>query len=369
LLYVTASVGGDGAVTITSVHPVTAPLQTPPTGSGYALSGLDSAGRTHATLRMVESFAHVDGPALQHRLEGVVPAADVASVQIIKGGTVLASRHQSARAPAVRLARLPTFGIKGAVIRWSAHDADRDPVEAKISYSGDDGHTWNTVWTGPNLGRVRLPARYLSSARRARIRVEVNDGFRTAIATSRRFGSPGEAPLVSVLLPARRFRQPNDAPLLLSGQAFDERSRQLTGRQLRWMLGRRLLGTGTQITVSGLPAGRDRIDLLARDRSGRVGRASAVVTLGAARPLFLKLRTPRAVRRTARSLRITVSSSVSATLIVETPGVRMQRFSVDRRTRGLTVRIRTERKAVSLRLVLAAGGKRNAQVLVVRRRR
>jgi hypothetical protein len=183
-----------------------------------------------------------------HRLEGVVPAADVASVQIIKGGTVLASRHQSARAPAVRLARLPTFGVKGAVIRWSAHDADRDPVEAKISYSGDDGHTWNTVWTGPNLGRVRLPARYLSSARRARIRVEVNDGFRTAIATSRRFGSPGEAPLVSVLLPARRFRQPNDAPLLLSGQAFDERSRQLTGRQLRWMLGRRLLGTGTQIT-------------------------------------------------------------------------------------------------------------------------
>jgi hypothetical protein len=93
------------------------------------------------------------------------------------------------------------------------------------------------------------------------------------------------------------------------------------------------------------------------------------VTLGAARPLFLKLGTPRAVRRTARSLRITVSSSVSATLIVETPGVRTQRFSVDRRTRGLTVRIRTERKAVSLRLVLAAGGKRNAQVLVVRRRR
>ncbi|WP_028061850.1 hypothetical protein [Candidatus Solirubrobacter pratensis] len=368
-LYVTGSVGGDGAVTITSVHPVTARLQTPPGRSDYALSGLGSTGTTHATLRMFESFAHVDGPALEHRLEGVVPAAGVAEVEIVKGATVLARRRQSPHAPTVRLGARPTFGIKNAVVRWSAHDADNDHVEAKISYSGDDGRTWKLVWVGPNRGRVRLPAQYLFSARRARIRVEVNDGFRTAIAVSRRFRSPGEAPLVSIALPARRFHEANDAPLLLSGQAFDDRSRQLTGRRLRWMLGRRLLGTGAQITVTGLPAGRDRIDLLARDRGGRVGRASAVVRLGASRPLFLKLRTPRSVRRGARSLRITVSSSASAILIVQAPGLRPQRFSVDRRARGLRPRIRAGRKAVRLRLVLAAGGKRNAQALVVGRRR
>lgn len=368
-LYVTASVGGKGAVTITSVHPVTAPFQTPPAGSGYALSGLDSAGRTRATVPMFESFAHVDGPGLQRRLEGVVPAAGVAGVQIVEGRTVLASRHQSAHAPTVRLAELPTFGIATAVVRWSAHDADRDPVEAKISYSGDDGHTWNQVWMGPNLGRVKLPAHYLFSARRARIRVEVNDGFRTAIAVSRRFRSPGQSPSVAILLPAGRFHQPNDAPLLLSGQAVDDRSRQLTGRHLRWMLGRRLLGTGAQITAMALPAGRDRINLQARDRNGRVARASVVVRLGAARPLFLKLQTPRSVRRAARSLRIRMSSSMPARLIVQVPGLRPQRFSVDRRARGLTLRIRPGRKAVSLRLVLAAGGKRNTQALVIRRRR
>src|SRR6185437_3563847 len=119
---------------------------------------------------------HVDGPGLQHRLEGVVPAAGIAGVEIVKGRTVLASRHQSAHGPTVRLAKRPTFGTHNAVVRWSAHDADNDPLEAKISYSGDDGRSWNLVWMGPNLGRVRLPAHYLFNARGARIRVEVNDG-------------------------------------------------------------------------------------------------------------------------------------------------------------------------------------------------
>jgi hypothetical protein len=368
-MYVTASVGGDGAVTITSVHPVTAPFQAPPVDSDYALSGLDASGATHTRIPMFESFDHSDGGPLQRRLEGVVPAAGVAAVQIVNAGKVVATRRQSAHAPTVRLAGLPTFSARDAVVRWSAHDADHDPLEAKISYSSDDGHNYRLVWNGPNRGRVTLPAHYLSSAPRARIRVEVNDGFRTAIAVSRRFRSPGEAPLVSILLPARKLHQPDDAPLLLSGQAFDDHSRLLAGRQLRWMLGRRRLGSGAQITATGIPAGTHRIDLLARDSSGRVGRASVIVRLTAARPLFLKLGTPRAVRRSAHSLRVTVSSSLSATLIVQASGLRSQRFSVGRRTRALKVHIRGGRKALTLRLVLAAAGKRNTQLRLVGRHR
>jgi hypothetical protein len=225
------------------------------------------------------------------------------------------------------------------------------------------------VWIGPNRGRVTVPAHYFSSARRARIRIAVNDGFRTAIAVSRRFRSPGEAPLVAILLPARRFHQPNDAPLLLSGQAFDDHSHVLAGGHLRWMLGRRRLGIGAQTTVTGLPPGVHRIDLLARDSTGRVGRASVIVRLDAARPLFLTLTTPRSVRRSARSLRFAVSSSLPATLIVQAPGLRSQRFSVGRRTRRLIVRIHSGRKALSLRLILSAARKRNVQVRLVARRR
>src|SRR5207302_2944857 len=117
-------------------------------------------------------------------------------------------------------------------------------------------------------------------------------------------------PSVSILLPAHGFRQPNDAPLFLSGQAFDDRLRMLTGRHLRWMLGRRLLGTGAQITVTGLPAGRRRIELIATDAAGRRGRASLYVGLRAARPLFLVLATRHTARRTARTLRLRIASSL-----------------------------------------------------------
>ncbi len=154
---------------------------------------------------------------------------------------------------------------------------------------------------------------------------------------------------------------------MLSGQAFDDASRPITGRRLRWTLGRRLLGTGSRITVSGLPAGLRRITLVARDRFGRTGRASVVVRLRAARPLFLTLRGPRKLRRSARSLQLTVSSSLVASLAVRVPGLRAQRFIVSRRTRRLRVHTPRGRRRLTVRLTLASGGLTRIAILGVAR--
>jgi hypothetical protein len=54
---------------------------------------------------------------------------------------------------------------------------------------------------------------------------------------------------------------------------------------------------------------------------------------------------------------------------VQASGLRSQRFSVGRRTRALKVHIRGGRKALTLRLVLAAAGKRNTQLRLVGRHR
>jgi hypothetical protein len=218
-------------------------------------------------------------------------------------------------------------------------DANHTALTVEIDYSGNGGRTWTTVWMGPNPGSALLPSRYLFRSTNARIRVLVNDGFQTSTAVSRRFHSPGAPSSVQILLPWPGLRQSNDAPLVLSGQAFDDQSRLLTGRHLRWMLGRRLLGTGAQITVSGLPAGARRIELIARDSSDRAGVASIAVRLRAARPLFLTLQAPRELGPKARSLRLTVSSSLDATLLVRVPGLRPQRFAVRRRVRRLTVKV------------------------------
>jgi hypothetical protein len=161
---------------------------------------------------------------------------------------------------------------------------------------------------------------------------------------------------VEILMPWSGTRQLNDAPLGLSGQAFDDSSRMLTGGRLRWMLGHRLLGTGGRITVSGLPAGRHRIFLVATDRFGRSGRASVVVVLRGSRPVFIVLSAPRSAKPKARSLRLKVASSLATTLVVRVPGLRAQRFAVGRGTRRLTVRIRRGHATLQLKLSLGAGG-------------
>ena len=137
--------------------------------------------------------------------------------------------------------------------------------------------------------------------------------------------------MVTILSPARGTREANDAPLVLSGQAFDDAGTALKGTRLRWLLGRRLLGTGTEIAATGLRPGRDRIVLRAH-RFGRVGHASVRVLLRAGRPPFLVLSAPRRVGRHARSLRLAVRSSLDAQLTVRVGGrARHQTIAVRRR--------------------------------------
>jgi hypothetical protein len=292
----------------------------------------------------------------------------VASVHIIKDGTTLVGRNRSGHAPAVTVDGVPMTRGATTTIRWHASDKDGDMLAAAIDYSSDGGHLFRRVWSGTSVGFARMPARYLSRSSNARVRVTVNDGFQAAVAISRRFRAPGARPLVSIVSPRPGVRQPNDAPLVLIGQAFDDRSRMLGGSRMRWMLGRRVLGTGASVTVSGLPAGTRRIGLVARDDSGRSAVTSVVVRLLAARPLFLTLLAPRSAAPRARSLHLTVASSVAATLLVRVAGLRAQRFAVGRRARRVAVGIRPGRAPLRLGVSLVAGGLTRTAVLSVTRR-
>jgi hypothetical protein len=367
-LQVSASVDRAGHVTIIAVDPTTAPPQ-PRSASPYHLVATDSAGRARIDVPMLAASGHIDSRPAQPTLllEAVVPAAAVAGVDVVANGTMLATRRKSAHPPTVTIPRLPTFHAGNATVRWRAADRDRDALVVDVDYSGDGGRTWNQVWMGPNVSSARLPDRYLFRSTRARIRVVVNDGFQTATAVSRPFSAPGAPPSVRIITPEPGLRQPNDAPLVLSAQVFDDQARLITGRRLRWMLGRRLLGTGARITVSGLPAGTRRIELIARDRSGRTGASSVLVALRATRPLFLTLRVPRKLGPTARSLRLTVSSSLEATLVVRVAGLRPQRFTVGRGARHPTVRVLRGHGRLSLRLSLGAGRLTRTMVISVPR--
>jgi hypothetical protein len=356
-----------GKASIVSVSPVSSPPQ-PSSNSDFHLVGLDAAGQPVADVGMLQAGVHTDGAPPSLTLDGVIPAAGVVSVAIVQGATTFATRASSASAPTVSVGGAPKVRRGIAMVRWNARDADGDRLLATIDYSTDGGHHFAQVWTGPSSGSARLPARYLSRSSRARLRVTVNDGFREATASTATFRSAGAPPVVKILSPTRRLKQPVDAPLVLSGQAFDDRGNALTGRRLHWRTGRRLLGTGQGITVTGLRAGRHRIDLFARDGAGRTSPASVVVTLSGARPLFLTLTVSKTVKRSARSLRLKLASSLPAKLSVRIAGQRTQRFSVGRKARTLTLRIPRGTKPLKLALSLRAGTLVSSRSLSVKRR-
>ena len=82
--------------------------------------------------------------------------------------------------------------------------------------------------------------------------------------------------------------------------------------------------------MAGLTAGRRRIRLVARDRSGRKASASVVVRLDQAQPTFLRLAGPKRIGRRTRQITLRVSSSVPATLFVAG-----RRFRVERKARRI----------------------------------
>jgi hypothetical protein len=86
------------------------------------------------------------------------------------------------------------------------------------------------------------------------------------------------------------------------------------------------------------------------------------------RLLDLTLSVPATIRPTARSLRVRVSSSLPAQLVVNGAGDRAQRFAVDRRPRRLTIRARRGSTPLNLRFTLRAGRLSNVRAVTVARR-
>ena len=336
--------------------------------SDYHLLAFDAAGKQVADVPMLASGTHIDGQAPQVALDGVVPVTNAARVAVVHDGATIAERTASANAPALVIHRAPSFRGRDVKIPWHASDKDGDRLVTTVEYSADGGRTYDAIFTGPDKGVAHVPFRSLPRSSHARVRVRVNDGFHETSAQSPVFVSPGGPPVARITGPIGTLRQPNDAPLALSGEATDDRDRTLTGRHLRWSLDGRVIGTGEQIAPMGLPAGRHRIVLEARDRSGRVGRDSVTVTLTGARPLFLALRVPSSVKKNARVVRVRVVASLASSLPVTGAGGRAQQFQVDRHHRTISVRLKRGSRPLNLRFALRAGRATSARTVAVARR-
>jgi hypothetical protein len=299
--------------------------------------------------------AHVPLPVDEGRL---------ASIELVAGGKVVATRARSAHAPAVTLVA-PAAGThipgRGSLdVRWQATDPDGGELDARVDYSADDGRTWRVVWTGPSTGLASLSGEFFEASKQARLRVRVDDGFSDAVAVSGRFQAAGRPPEVKLLGPTRSEHLTVGTPVYLSAQALDDAGRPLVGRSLRWFDGRRALGRGPRQSAL-LSRGRHVLTVTARDRLGRVARARVVVRVGGQRPAFLLLSAPHRLRAKARTITLRVASTIPSSLVVG-----KRRLHVDRHARRVTIRI-ARRGLLRLPLRLVAGGFATTTLLVVRR--
>lgn len=272
--------GGVGLLQLTPGASIEALSVSPPRLGAYTLVARDTAGQALLTTALVAGGGYSE-PRSRSFFHTEIPARGVAGITIIRNGRTLITRDRNPNPP--KLVVLDprggqTVGGQGSVtVHWRATTADTHPLLARVDYSADDGHTWRPLYLGPNPNHATLPARFLSAAYAARIRVVVEDGFNQTMAVSGRFTALGAPPMVAILSPGGGNQIVANASLYLSGEGFDDANRPLPGGRLSWYDGKRRLGGGLQISVSGMAPGKHSISLVGRDAQGRVGEASVSV--------------------------------------------------------------------------------------------
>lgn len=364
-LRIVASIAPDLASRIIDIAPsrrAPVPAGAPRATNDVVMVARDGGGAELARAAVEITTTGEGGPVLA-RAVGYVPAATRA-IELVRDGAVLAARKASRHAPTVTVLsprRGSTVGASGSVpIRWTARDADGDPIRTWIDYSAD-GRTFTTIGYTSTGSSIVLPARLLSASRRARVRLRVTDGFDVGTATVGPFRSLGAAPDIVVRAPRPAFGRA-DASTQLDATAYDDQGRELRSTALRWKLGPRVVlvrGVGAAL----LPAGRLRLTVEARDRSGRVARLAVPVRVAGAKPRFSRLTGPKRVRRTARSVALTVATTFPATLQV---GGR--RYAVGPRRQTISVRLRPGAKPVRVTARLRSGPFTTTALITVVRR-
>jgi streptogramin lyase len=358
-LHVIAIVDPAGAVSIFDVEPQQTRAAGTSLTSAYQVELRNAAGATVASTTAAATPIHVDGPAGQRPpllLDAVLPfEPSTAAVVITAGGQQLARRNRTRNAPTVTiLAPRPGADIgltATTLVRWRANDPDGDRLTAAVDYSADGGRRWKVVADRITGGSARVPSRLLAAARDGRLRVQVSDGFDLTAATVTHLNAKGALPVVQILDVAHGRTVDAGSTLPLQGAAFDDAGAPLTGRRLRWYAGHRLVGTGERVTVTGLPAGTTTIRLVATDSHGRMATARLRVGVRAPAPAYLVAQAPAHLSPQARSVRITVASTLPATFTIAGKS-----YAVSRSPRTLAIAIRPGRSTLRLPCVLRSAG-------------
>ena len=274
----------DGTVNFAPFWQVMAetPPANPPVGSDYCLGLQDGGGsslQSHCfdlTFYNHESYQSLTVDSFQVAL----PMDEAAAQVVLRQGTaVLGQVPVSAHEPTVMLLSPSGGEIVGDTlsVTWQGGDADGDALAYNLYYSADDGLTWtpaaiNLTGTGYELDVQQLPG-----SNTARLRIEVSDGFHTAVdQMDTPFTVGDRSPLVGIYAPETGATVTET--VTLSGYGYDPENGELDGTALTWSSNQDgVLGTGRELRELLLSPGEHTLILAATGSQGQSSSESIVI--------------------------------------------------------------------------------------------
>ena len=299
-----------------------------------------------------------------------VPSApDAARVEIRLGGILLLARDASSTEPRVKLTA-PRSGAKikrkgSFTAKWKASDADGDPLRSRLEYSADGGKSWRGLAVGLSDGKVKLSGADLPQASKGILRVTTADGFHTASDQVKGIRSQGSPPTAVITSPeTKKLTIVGDGHLTLTGYGYTDESEPLGPKELLWRSGKRKLGTGATVDAPVYKLGRT-VELIARDGK-RTGSATLKLKVKKVAPVLTTLDAGK-LTATATKVELELASSLPASLKIGGKGVKPLRKKIGTKARSFNVKLRGKKPSYTLKLSLAAAGKRSTTTVEVGR--
>jgi hypothetical protein len=304
-------------------------------------------------------------------VSAIVPGAGAASVDVVVGGNVVATRNASPSVPEVEL-RSPGKGSRigsggKLAINWSASDADGGELVSTVEFSADRGRTWKPLGIVRGGGdSLRIARGELPRAKNGELRVTTGDGFNAGTDSVTGLRTAGAKPDVTIVSPPNGTRVRADAPVVFEGSAFDDAGEEIPGKRLEWTSGKRRLGRGTSADARAYELGRE-VTLSAQDSARRVGTARVRIKVQKVAPIFTTLEA-KSLKRKGKEIELRVASSLPSSLSVTGKGVRREREPVGPKEERIDLSLNgRSRDSYALKLKLSAQGKRTSQTFTVDR--
>ncbi|WP_331351033.1 hypothetical protein [Cellvibrio sp. UBA7671] len=241
-------------------------------------------------------------------ITGLVELASGATYfELAYGPNVIANYAISNNAPTISITPFSEAELTAnSQLRWTAQDADNNPLSFTLYYRPNAATNWQLVDTDITANvytmRDNLPAtetnplRFYAGSPAGQFRVVAFDGFHTVAADSNPIRVPYNAPRVAIMQGDGLSIKPGQT-LYLNGSATDTedgpipsvseiQNAMLNGTlnastKLRWTSNiNGHLGYGSQLTTRALSQGIHTITLSVTDNSGAVGSARITVYVG-----------------------------------------------------------------------------------------